>query len=391
MNGNVTRVVDLLFRDIEENEEVLAIRDEIMNNCQERYDNMIASGYSEEEALGAVADSLKGMDEVLKDYPRKQQYTEADFSKEKEGDEERKDDFRIEWDILRALRINVRSANVEVRETEGRQTLELTQGSATRLDARMDGDTLVITQELALDRPQTEASRDNGIFGMLAKLLGNAIRSFPDGDESCVRILLPRDQLRSAQIHTLSGDISFEVSADMIDLQTTSGECSVSVPGKNEFIGGKQFGEGAAPEKGARMDAPRLKAASISGGVDVRGDFSSAAVSTTSGDIEFTGTSGELTLKTVSGDIEADTVSALVSGSTVSGDIDLADKVSAGEIRLESISGDIEAELPNAGGGIRAEAGTRSGDVNYYNVALRDDAPLKVRLKTVSGDVTVQG
>ena len=32
MNGNVTRVVDFLFRDIEESEEVLSIRDEIMNN-----------------------------------------------------------------------------------------------------------------------------------------------------------------------------------------------------------------------------------------------------------------------------------------------------------------------------------------------------------------------
>ena len=391
MNGNVTRVVDLLFRDIEESEEVLSIRDEIMNNCQERYDNMIASGYSEEEALGAVADSLKGMDEVLKDYPRKQLYTEADFSKDKTSEEKHEDNVRIEWDILRALRINVRSANVEVRGTEGRQTLELSQGSATRLDARMEGDTLVITQELALEQPKADTPRDNGIFGMLARVLGTAIRSFPDGDESSVRILLPMDQLRSAQIHTLSGDINFEVSAESIDLQTTSGECSVSVPVKNDVMGGKQFGEGPDMANKARGDAPRLKAASISGSVDVRGEFSTAAISTTSGDIEFVGTSDELTMKSVSGDIDADTVSASVSGTTVSGDIELADKICAGEIKLESISGDIEAELPNAGSGIRAEAGTRSGDVNYYNIALRDDAPLRVRLKTVSGDVTVQG
>ncbi len=391
MNDNVTGVVDLLFRDIEESEEVMSIRDEIMNNCQERYDNMIASGYSEEEALGAVADSLKGMDEVLKDYPRKRQYTEADFSKEKTGGEERGDDVGIDWDILRAFRINVRSANVEVCETEGRQTLEMTQGAATRLEARMEGDALVITQEPALDRPQAEAPRDNGILGMLAKLLENAIRSFPDGEESSVRILLPRNRLRSAQIHTLSGDIRFEASADSIDLQTASGECSVSVPVKNDFADGKQFAD--VPDSGneASGKTPALKAASISGGVDVHGDFSSAVITTTSGDIEFIGTAGELKFKTVSGDIDADTVSAVVSGSSVSGDIELADKIGEGEIRLESISGDIEVELPNAGGGIRAEAGTRSGDVNYYNIALRDDAPLKVRLKTVSGDVTVQG
>ena len=387
MNGNVTRVVDLLFRDIEESEEVMSIRDEIMNNCQERYDNMIASGYSDEEALGAVAESLKGMEEVLKDYPRKPQYTEKDFSKENKSAEKKEGEAIIEWDKLRALRIDVRSADVEILATEGRQNLELVQGIATYLDARMEGETLVVTQHLRTDQAQQDESKDNGILGMIAKLIGSAIRAIPDGEECRVKVMLPADQLRRAQVQTISGDITFEVSADRIDLQTTSGELDVSVPDKKAFSDEKSFGNG----EGTAQDAPEMKARSISGGIDVRGCFSTAALSSTSGDIEFTGSSAELTLKTVSGDIEADTVSAAVTGGSVSGDISLAIKNSAGEIRLDSVSGDIELEVPNAGDGIRAEAGTRSGDVNYYNVSLREDAPLKVRVKTVSGDVTVQG
>ncbi|MBR4503169.1 MAG: DUF4097 family beta strand repeat protein [Clostridia bacterium] len=387
MNGNVTRVVDFLFRDIEESEEVLSIRDEIMNNCQERYDNMIASGYSDEEALGAVAESLKGMDEVLKDYPRKGQYTDEDFSKENINAEKKEGEVCIDWDILRALRINVRSADVEILATEGRQTLELVQGTATYLDAQLEGDTLVITQHLRGDQAQQEESKDTGILGMIARLIGSAIRAIPDGEECRVKIMLPADQLRRAQVQTISGDITFEVSADHIDLQTTSGELNVSVPDKKAFSDEKCFGEGA----GAAEDAPEMKARSISGGIDVRGCFSAAALSSTSGDIDFAGSSTELSLKTVSGDIDAETVSPSVNGSSVSGDITLAVKVSSGEIRLDSVSGDIELEIPNAGSGIRAEAGSRSGDVNYYNVSLRDDAPMKVRVKTVSGDVTVQG
>ncbi len=385
MNGNVTRVVDFLFRDIEESEEVLSIRDEIMNNCQERYDNMIASGYSDEEALGAVAESLKGMDEVLKDYPRKPQFTDADFSKENKNAEKKEGDVCIEWDILRGLRIDVRSADVEILATEGRQTLELVQGTATYLDARMEGDTLVVLQRLRTDQAQQEEPKDSGILGMIARLIGSAIRAIPDGEECRVKVMLPADQLRKAQVQTISGDITFEVSADQIDLQTTSGELDVSVPDNKAFSDEKCFGDGPAAE------APEMKARSISGDIDVRGCFRAAALSSTSGDIDFAGSGAELTMKTVSGDIEADTVSASVTGGSVSGDITLTVKNSSGEIRLDSVSGDIELEVPNAGGGIRAEAGSRSGSVNYYNVSLRDDAPLKVRVKTVSGDVTVQG
>ncbi|MBR6705697.1 MAG: DUF4097 family beta strand repeat protein [Clostridia bacterium] len=387
MNGNVTRVVDLLFRDIEESEEVMSIRDEIMNNCQERYDNMIASGYSDEEALGAVAESLKGMDEVLKDYPRKPKYTDADFSKENKSAEKKEGEVSIAWDKLRALRIDVRSADVEILATEGRENLELVQGTATYLDARMEGDTLVVTQHLRTDQAQQEDSKDSGILGMIARMIGSAIRAFPDGEECRVKVMLPADQLRRAQVQTISGGITFEVSADHIDLQTTSGELDVSVPDKKAFSDEKCFGDGA----GAAAGAPEMKARSISGGIGVRGCFSAAALSSTSGDIDFNGTSAELTMKTVSGDIEADTVSAAVTGGSVSGDITLTVKNSSGEIRLDSVSGDIELEVPNADSGIRAEAGTRSGDVNYYNVSLRDDAPLKIRVKTVSGDVTVQG
>lgn len=387
MNGNVTRVVDLLFRDIEESEEVMSIRDEIMNNCQERYDNMIASGYSDEEALGAVAESLKGMDEVLKDYPRKPKYTDADFSKENKSAEKKEGEVSIAWDKLRALRIDVRSADVEILATEGRENLELVQGTATYLDARMEGDTLVVTQHLRTDQAQQEDSKDSGILGMIARMIGSAILAFPDGEECRVKVMLPADQLRRAQVQTISGGITFEVSADHIDLQTTSGELDVSVPDKKAFSDEKCFGDGA----GAAAGAPEMKARSISGGIGVRGCFSAAALSSTSGDIDFNGTSAELTMKTVSGDIEADTVSAAVTGGSVSGDITLTVKNSSGEIRLDSVSGDIELEVPNADSGIRAEAGTRSGDVNYYNVSLRDDAPLKIRVKTVSGDVTVQG
>lgn len=65
MNDTVARIVEIMFQDVEKNEETDAIRDEVMNNCQERFTDMVASGISEDDAIAAVVESLKGMDDVL--------------------------------------------------------------------------------------------------------------------------------------------------------------------------------------------------------------------------------------------------------------------------------------------------------------------------------------
>ena len=72
MNTKVSQIIELLFRDIQPSEEVQALREEVQNNCQDRFEDLVQGGLSEEEALAAVMESLKGMEDVLKDYPRKE-------------------------------------------------------------------------------------------------------------------------------------------------------------------------------------------------------------------------------------------------------------------------------------------------------------------------------
>ena len=50
MSTKVTQMIDLLFRDLEPSEEVQALHDEVLNNCQERFDDLIRNHLSEEEA-----------------------------------------------------------------------------------------------------------------------------------------------------------------------------------------------------------------------------------------------------------------------------------------------------------------------------------------------------
>ena len=61
MNATVARIVEIMFQDTEMSEEIQALRDEVMNNCQERYNDMVARGLSEDEAIAAVPQEMRSV------------------------------------------------------------------------------------------------------------------------------------------------------------------------------------------------------------------------------------------------------------------------------------------------------------------------------------------
>lgn len=69
-NETVERIVNLLFQDVEMTDEVQALYDETMSNCQERYQDMTSRGLSDDDAIAAVVESLKGMEDVISQYRR---------------------------------------------------------------------------------------------------------------------------------------------------------------------------------------------------------------------------------------------------------------------------------------------------------------------------------
>ena len=71
MNDVIVSMVDKLFANVWENEEITALREEITANCLERYADHLAKGKTEEEAMEAVRESLAGMEEVVASFPQK--------------------------------------------------------------------------------------------------------------------------------------------------------------------------------------------------------------------------------------------------------------------------------------------------------------------------------
>ena len=368
MNTTVKRIVELLFEDVVMTEETEAIRDEGMNNCQERYAALIADGYTEDDAVGAVVESLKGMDEVLKDYPK---VTKVDDSAafRKDEAEDGVETPEIPWDIVKNLQVNVKSADVSVVETDGSPYLSLTHGTRSRLNPRVEGDTLIVTQDHCDTQQNGRDSGHAGFFGALSRIFNVTISL--GSDEGKMTLAVPGGLLRSAAIHSLSGDIRVEGDCGTLSLESASGDCSVALEDKTDGTGS-------------------LTAKSISGDVTVTGSFTSAKLSTTSGDVEFRGKAASFELSTVSGDGNADTASSHVKGNTVSGDLDIAVHCEdSTEIQLNTVSGDIGLRFPEGVKAINARTNTRSGDVEFHNVSLSDNAPVKVMCNSVSGEISI--
>ena len=67
MNKRIRMMIDELFADMRMTAENLALRDELMANAQDRYEDALAQGRSEEEAFAGVAESLGDVQALLEE------------------------------------------------------------------------------------------------------------------------------------------------------------------------------------------------------------------------------------------------------------------------------------------------------------------------------------
>jgi uncharacterized protein YoaH (UPF0181 family) len=87
MSASIRGIIDHMFKDTVDNAETRALHEELLNNCLEHYEDLIARGMSETEAIDAVVESLKGMKEVIDEYPKKSDVQAA--KKEKKNAEQK--------------------------------------------------------------------------------------------------------------------------------------------------------------------------------------------------------------------------------------------------------------------------------------------------------------
>ena len=389
MNEKVTQMVSLLFKETAPSEEVQRLQEEVLNNCQDRFADLVASGLSEEESLAAVMESLKGMDEVLKEYPRKEEACAGSNPEEQEPEEEETQEkkgpslFNFSPEGIRAIEGQLSDCDVEIVASDGECSLEKWGDVHMKLDE--DG-TLRLWQETSSDNLLKGISWENSLdsfehFGDALNKLGQNLSNFFSkglnlnfGEEGECKVLLrlPETLHPTIQIRTTSGDISWQelVPGEGFSLQTTSGDVDVRVD--PAFL------------------LPHVKVSTTSGDMELALSAEEAQISSVSGDLTWEGEARQVDMNTTSGDVEAVGSFRAVHVNTTSGDLSLElTEAEETEIQVSSVSGDIDLRLPGTVHEIAASMHSIGGDIRCRGVDIVEEAAVRVTANTVSGDLRI--
>ena len=419
MNDTVARIVDLMFENVEMNEEVAALRDEVMNNCQERYSDLVGSGMPEDDAVAAVIESLKGMEDVIGQYSKKSrkaaasshvpEYRVSDEAETVEEGSERHmifsarelhrievtlvnedvclepsddNDYHILWDAEEDPLIQVRAEDgvLRVERKPGDWKPEGHKRQRIHIDATsgMDNPRIRVNgRDIDFDNVSRDIEQTmDGVGSMLENLgrsLGRMFQSIRTGfGGDGVTIRVPHDAMPHVKLLTTSGDLDVEnVALSDLSIVTTSGDIDVALS----------------------EDEPleRVEMRSTSGDIEVTAYVEEMIVSSTSGDVQVEGRCNRLTANTISGDIDVCAAVESIAFKAVSGDVDMEFTTDAiRNITGSTISGDIDVDLPTGFGVMGIHTSTRSGDVTTRYSSNGYGPTVNGSVSSMSGDITIR-
>ena len=418
MNATVARIVEIMFQDTEMNEEVQALKDEVMNNCQERYNDMIARGLSEDEAIAAVVDSLKGMEEVISQYPRRKSEEddfdegELDDDDDEDEDEDTEVDHTFDPESIRMIRVNLISDDVTVESSfDDRIHVCYDREDLPNLEVRREGNVLVVersegsgNRHIHMDFNGKGMKWDSfsDMFKDIGRMIAGSGIGFTSGR---VTISLPKGHALAFEGHTTSGDMELiDVALTDATLESMSGDLMLDARGAEQVQRIRVIDANHGSRINIRMEDDeenqqveglsmnRVKLKSSSGDIEVNARCNELSVETMSGDVDITSSSDRARISTVSGDLNARGSWREVQVKTISGDAELT----VWDDRLESVnsqttSGDLTIRLPESlRGQARVDLHTVSGDCRNRFGTPEGPAKVVVQAKSVSGDVTVK-
>ena len=370
MNQTVKRIVDILFQDTVDNEETRALHEELMNNCQEHYQDLINRGLSEDEAVAEVVESLKGMKDVIAQYPKK---ASAGTSCTADGEEEGK-----HWSFTDADSVIAETTDQDLSVcTSGDGAVHVRCDDPDGLTVERNGSRVVIkgakkTEKAAaaFEFPQGEEISLSGILNMVGKAIRNVTSSFQGG--APIYIEIPEGQMKEIELNSRSGDIEYNSAlARKMTARSTSGDVTL--------------------QPDTERTAEKLTVSTVSGEAEVHGSAMEGEVSSMSGDVTVDGVFEKLEMKSTSGEVEFNGSVLELGASSISGDVTATvENTTLKKITAKSTSGDVEIYLPEGLKDVHAECATVSGDCCSRVSDAGYNASVRITAKSISGDVTVE-
>lgn len=398
MNATVAKLVDILFQDNEMTPEVQTIKDEVMSNCQDRFADCMARGLSEDEAIMAVMESLKGMEEVLAAYPRRQvPVPEAEAAPEVE-EENPSSVLHFAANEVTAIEANLMFESVQLLPGNSSQwTVDLLGGTAEavleegvlRLKHRKTEPENPFVPNMKVDfsmekninnLPEGIATLMHSVGGVL-KDIGRFVITNVENvcgtatGSGSILIHMPAGAKCGVKIQTTSGDIAIGMVPVMsLCCETMSGHIHATyIPLTEARCKLRSTSGEVILSINAGPNAGSTEIQTMSGQVEVTGNCAQLTVSTVSGDVEVTGDIPDISLNSVSGD----------------GEINLAASAPA-SVSVRTTSGDLHLHLPDATLPVHATLSSISGNLSNRHPDEGEGSPVVVTAQTVSGDVKIR-
>lgn len=388
MNKMVQYMVELLFRDVEDSAEVMALRDEVMANCQAHYDDLIRRGVSQEEAIAAVTESLQGMEDVVSQYPRRAQKTaEEPVTAEEPAeacavDEEAFDKSAVR-DELHHVQLEMKGWSVTLQPSEdGRVNVRCEGEGANCIETRIEEDRLIIREKM--QQPENGNVMDelkqlkwesfDQMLESVKTVTRVAVRSLTNVfsvGEGTVVIELPQG-LQSVTHHAISGDLTVNgVAVNSLEAGTTSGDIDLTT--------------------GSYLRQAKIR--TTSGDIDLNAHAGDVELNTISGDVDINGSARRLTVVSVSGDIDLSCQGEhpeLVQINSTSGDIDCRmEHTGVDELNARTVSGDVTVILPRDEYSVQVNMRSASGDCSSAVPSAGENAACHITAQTMSGDIRI--
>jgi DUF4097 and DUF4098 domain-containing protein YvlB len=396
MSASIRGIIDHMFKDTVDNAETRALHEELLNNCLEHYEDLIARGMSETEAIDAVVESLRGMKEVIDEYPKKSDVQAAkkeEFNAEKKvevpeihvGEAEKEvppvekpTEYAYDVSEIRSLKTDLKNCDLKI-GVSGDSRIHVRCEDLEQIRCVKEGSALVVK---AVDKAKKSIEEEGrkmvnqdftvkGLLDFIGKAIGNVAVNLSVSHD--VYIDLPRQAMEEMDLNAKSGDIevrakmpekltahnmSGDVRVDAIDRDPAGCVLLSAMSGDVEFEG----------------NADTITMSSLSGDVEARGVFHTVEMKSTSGEVELEGEANQVRMNSVSGDVTVDLRNATVRS-----------------IEARSTSGDVDIDLTNGTeSGVHTSMSTVSGSVNCSIPDAGPAAGLRIQAASVSGDITVK-
>lgn len=407
MKDKIKSVITDLFENAPKTQEVEELKEEMISNAEEKYEDLVQRGFTEEQSYTMVMGSIGDIQELIAEIAQ----CEEDGASEKSADA--KNDY---WE----KQCEYWEKQCEYWKWQGENLGQ----QAKKFGQQMEQQANDLGQQ-AKDAFSTIMK--SGFFESMSSSLKQIISDVgvniqsDDGKYQDLQICNERkfaeDGITSIVIEIQNSPVDVDVQLTM-DPEILIQELYNKDPQEGQLLeytmAGKQLKIRYStkmigfPRRGVvRVFLPEslagqleeLKILTASGDVSledvgaakqviktVSGDVSGACsigevnVGTVSGDVAFESLEGEVNIRTVSGDVKVGRIVGSAEVGTASGDFEVDDFQGNGA--FHSASGDVKCNVTKAGE--KLEVGTASGDVE---ITLPEGTSVQMTLKTASGDI----